>query len=83
VPSRLLERVQRRREFPTRLTQRMQIIIQNRVIRRVLGGVQPIKVPWFLKLMQAWPVLLRVPARAVGIGARPEHVKTPDAHRER
>jgi 2-polyprenyl-6-methoxyphenol hydroxylase-like FAD-dependent oxidoreductase len=83
VTSRLLERVQRRREFPTRVTQRMQIIIQNRVIRRVLGGVQPIKVPWFLKLMQAWPVLLRVPARAVGIGARPEHVKTPDAHRER
>lgn len=82
VPPRLLERVQRRREFPTRVTQRMQIIIQNRVIRRVLGGVQPIEVPWFLKLMQAWPVLLRVPARAIGMGVRPEHVKTPDAHQQ-
>jgi len=77
----LLERVQRRREFPTRVTQRLQIVIQNRVIRRVLGAAQPLSVPWVVKLMQKWPVLLRIPGRAIGMGARPEHIRTPDVHR--
>lgn len=77
-----LQRVQRRREFPTRVTQRVQIIAQNRVVTPVLAGTQPIAVPWFLKLMQRLPVLQRIPARLVGLGARPEHVRTPDVHQQ-
>jgi len=72
-----LDAVQERREFPTRATQRLQILVQNRVIRRVLGSVHPLALPWPLKLMQGWPLLRRIPARVIGMGFRPEHVKTP------
>lgn len=71
-----LASVQKRREFPTRTTQRMQIVIQNNVIKRVLGSTH-IQAPWILKLVDRWPVLQRIPARVLGIGFRPEHVKTP------
>jgi len=72
-----LDAVQRRREFPTRATQRLQILAQNRVVRRVLGSVHPLTLAWPLKLMQRWPLLRRIPARVIGLGFRPEHVKTP------
>jgi 2-polyprenyl-6-methoxyphenol hydroxylase-like FAD-dependent oxidoreductase len=73
-----LAAVQKRREFPTRATQRMQIAVQNNVIKRVLGSTR-IKVPWILKLFDRWPLLQRIPARFIGMGFRPEHVKTPAA----
>jgi 2-polyprenyl-6-methoxyphenol hydroxylase-like FAD-dependent oxidoreductase len=71
-----LRRVQRRRNFPTRATQRLQLIIQNNVIRRVLGRAEALTLPWPLKLLRRWPFLRRIPARIVGVGFRPEHVKT-------
>jgi len=71
-----LHAVQRRREFPTRATQRLQLVIQNNVIRRVLGSSKPLSLPWILKLMRRWAFLRRIPARLIGIGFRPEHVKT-------
>ncbi len=74
-----LASVQKRREFPTRATQRMQILIQNNVIKRVLGSSR-IQAHWLLKLVDRWPLLQRIPARIVGIGFLPEHVKTPDIH---
>jgi len=73
-----LAAVQERREFPTRATQRMQIAIQNSVIKRVLGSTR-VKAPWILKLVDRWALLQRIPARLIGMGFRPEHVKTPDA----
>lgn len=74
-----LRAVQRRREFPTRATQRLQIVVQNRIIRRVLGRAKPLTVPAPLKLMQRWPFLRRIPARVIGMGFRPEHVQTPES----
>jgi len=73
-----LARVQRRRELPTRIIQRMQVLIQDRVIRRVLASTAPIELPWALRMLRRWPVLRRLPARLVGIGFRPEHVETPE-----
>jgi 2-polyprenyl-6-methoxyphenol hydroxylase-like FAD-dependent oxidoreductase len=73
-----LDAVQRRRSFPTRATQRLQLAIQNNLIRRVLGSGEPLTLPWPLKLLRRWPFLRRLPARVVGIGFRPEHVRTPD-----
>lgn len=76
-----LETVQQRREFPTRATQKLQIAIQNQVIRRVLGSSTPLKLPFLLRLLREFPVLRRIPARVIGIGFRPEHIHTRDAHR--
>ena len=73
-----LQAVQKRRSFPTWATQRLQIAIQNNVIRKVLGSSKALALPWPLKLMRRWPILRRIPARVVGVGFRPEHVKTPD-----
>ena len=73
-----LEAVQRRRTFPTRATQRLQLIVQNNVIRRVLSSTKPLTPPWPVKLLGRWPFLQRIPARVVGVGFRPEHVKTPE-----
>ena len=67
--------VQRRREFPTRMTQRMQLFMQERVIGRVLAGSGPSRLPWPVRLMQRFPVLRRIPARLIGMGFRPEHVR--------
>ena len=72
-----LDAVQKRRMFPTRATQRLQLAIQNNVIRRVLGSTKPLALPWFFKLFQRFPYLRRIPARLVGIGFRPEHVHFP------
>ena len=73
-----LHAVQRRRNFPTQATQWLQIIIQNTVIRRVLGKAKPLTLPGPLKLLRRWPILRRIPARLIGVGFRPEHVKTAD-----
>jgi 2-polyprenyl-6-methoxyphenol hydroxylase-like FAD-dependent oxidoreductase len=69
-----LERVQQRRELPTRITQRMQLLVQNRVIRRVLSGGK-FSPPLLIRLIARFPFLNRIPARLIGIGFRPEHVK--------
>jgi 2-polyprenyl-6-methoxyphenol hydroxylase-like FAD-dependent oxidoreductase len=70
-----LRAVQRRRELPTRLTQRMQVLIQNRVISNVLRGTATPKPPWAVRILGRYPVLRRLPARAVAMGFRPEHIR--------
>ena len=69
-----LARVQQRREFPTRIVQRAQVMIQERVLRPALRGRGPQQLPWPLKLLRWFPMLRRIPARLVGVGVRPEHV---------
>jgi 2-polyprenyl-6-methoxyphenol hydroxylase-like FAD-dependent oxidoreductase len=72
-----LHAVQRRREFPTRATQRLQVFLQNRVIGRVLQSTSKTSPPRLLLLLGLVPFLRRIPARLIGLGVRPEHVKTP------
>src|SRR5438445_754333 len=60
--------VQQRRNFPTRATQGLQIVIQKNVIRLVLGSAKPLTLPWPLKLLRRWPILRRIPARVIGVG---------------
>jgi len=71
-----LEHVQQRREFPTRFTQRLQIVLQNNIIGPALGGRRP-KAPLFMKMLQ-WPLLRRIPGRLLALGIRPEHIRTPE-----
>ena len=73
-----LDRVQKRREFPTRIIQRLQVVVQNNVIDRVLGAGKGLQAPLLLRLMSHLAPLRRIPARIVGVGVRPEHVHTPD-----
>jgi len=74
VSQRDLEAVQRRREFPTRATQRLQVIVQNRVIGRVLASTAKMSPPFAVRLLGWMPLLRRLPARLIGLGFRPEHV---------
>jgi len=78
VTEEALYEVQRRRTFPTRATQRLQLVVQDNVIKNVLGSSKALSVPWGLKLLEKLPVLRRIPARLLGLGFRPEHVKTPE-----
>jgi 2-polyprenyl-6-methoxyphenol hydroxylase-like FAD-dependent oxidoreductase len=70
-----LQRVQERRELPTRIVQRAQVMVQERVMGPTLSGKGPQQLPFALKLLRWFPMLRRIPARLVGIGIRPEHVR--------
>lgn len=74
----LLASLQRRREFPVRVVQRVQLAIQNRIISRALeaDGRQP-RIPWLLRLLLKFRVVRNRPARLFGYGIRQEHVRTP------
>ena len=69
-----LQRVQQRREWPTNMTQRVQLMIQNRVIKRVLTDRDRLSPPFAIRLLALLPFLRRIPARMIGLGFRPEHV---------
>lgn len=74
-----LARVQHRRTFPTRVTQRLQVLAQNRVAQPVLRSTGPLRVNWLIRLIDRTPMLQTIPARIVGVGVRPEHVHSPAA----
>jgi 2-polyprenyl-6-methoxyphenol hydroxylase-like FAD-dependent oxidoreductase len=75
-----LDAVRRRREFPVRMTQRMQVIVQNNIVSAALKpGNQPLKAPLVMRLVTAVPWLQGVTARFIGLGVRPEHVHSPVA----
>jgi 2-polyprenyl-6-methoxyphenol hydroxylase-like FAD-dependent oxidoreductase len=73
-----LDAVRRRREFPTRMTQTMQVVVQNNLISIALKpGDRPLQVPLFVRLVNAVPWLQGITARFVALGVRPEHVRSP------
>ncbi len=76
-----LAKVQKRRQWPTRATQWFQVQVQQRIIAPVLGGSTSLKLPLLLRLLARYPILRRIPARLVGVGVRPEHVRSPEARR--
>jgi 2-polyprenyl-6-methoxyphenol hydroxylase-like FAD-dependent oxidoreductase len=73
-----LKRVQARREFPTRITQWIQVTLQNSVISRALQARGEFKVPLAIRLLARFALLRRIPARLLGLGVRPEHVRAPE-----
>jgi len=70
-----LEAVQQRRLLPTRVTQRLQVLVQRRLITRVLAARGSFRAPLVVRLLRLFPGLTRIPARLIGIGIRPEHVE--------
>jgi len=78
-PEEELDAVRRRREFPVRMTQAMQVIAQNNIVSAALKpGGAPLKVPLVVRLITAVPWLQGITARFVAIGVRPEHVHSPE-----
>ncbi len=74
-----LRRVQQRREFPTQMTQRFQVFAHRRFIGPALRNAGPMhRLPLPFRLLRRFPVLRRIPARMIGVGFRPEHVRTRD-----
>jgi 2-polyprenyl-6-methoxyphenol hydroxylase-like FAD-dependent oxidoreductase len=71
-----LRLVQHRREWPTRVTQRLQMFVQDRVIKRVLESAERLPPPRSIRFLARFPLLSRIPASLIGIGFRPEHVRT-------
>jgi 2-polyprenyl-6-methoxyphenol hydroxylase-like FAD-dependent oxidoreductase len=69
-----LKKVQARRDFPTRATQRLQLTMQNTIIAPTLAATGKVKPPLMLRLLTSVPLLSRIPARLLGLGFRPEHV---------
>ena len=74
----MLRKVQERREFPTRTTQRLQLFIQDHVVSNILARTTRPSAPFAVRLLDWLPVLRRIPARLLGLGFRPEHVRTPE-----
>jgi len=70
-----LHAVQRRRELPTRLTQALQVLVQNRVVTNVLRATNTPRPPWQVRMLDRYPFLQRIPARVMGMGFRPEHIR--------
>ncbi|MBJ6126036.1 FAD-dependent oxidoreductase [Microvirga splendida] len=75
VDAEQLALVQKRREWPTRMTQRLQVLLQNRLITPVLNSAGPVSPPRLVRWLARWSLFRRIPARLVGIGFRPEHVR--------
>jgi 2-polyprenyl-6-methoxyphenol hydroxylase-like FAD-dependent oxidoreductase len=79
-PDPLLHKVEERRLWPTRMTQGMQKAAQDRIIAPLLASNTPMaRPPLAARLMARFPVLRRIPARLIGMGFRPEHVRSPKA----
>jgi len=79
IGTKTLALVQKRREFPTKVIQKLQITIQNGISNRRATGNTNKKPPLVFRLLTRFPILQRIPARVIGMGIRPEHVKTPEA----
>jgi len=73
-----LNLVQRRREWPMKVTQGFQVLVQNRVLAPHLHSRTIPKPPFALRLLNQWKWLRQFPARFLGMGVRPEHIHTPD-----
>ncbi len=73
-----LDAVRRRRAFAVRMTQAMQVVVQNRLISMAIRqDKQPLHLPLVLRIVSAIPWLQGITARFAAVGVRPEHVHSP------
>ena len=76
----LLSKVQKRREWPTRMIQAGQQAAQDRIIGRLLEPGPPLATaPLAVRMLDRFPVLRRIPGRIIGLGVRRERVRSPSA----
>jgi 2-polyprenyl-6-methoxyphenol hydroxylase-like FAD-dependent oxidoreductase len=76
----ILHRVQDRRMWPTMVIQSGQKAAQDRLIGRILQADKPItEAPLFVRLLDRYPLLRRIPGRIIGLGIRRERVRSPNS----
>ena len=74
-----LAAVEKRRMWPARVTQFVQVAVQNNIIAPTLAGSGPMRAPLVFRLTRRFAFLRRLLGRGIGLGARPEHIRTPQA----
>jgi 2-polyprenyl-6-methoxyphenol hydroxylase-like FAD-dependent oxidoreductase len=75
-----LDAVRQRRLWPVKIVQWAQVAVHNRVLRPTLAGVRTVvTAPWPVRLLDRYASLRRWPAQIIGVGVRPEHVRSPEA----
>ncbi len=73
-----LDGVRRRRLMAVKAIQALQVTIQTRILKPVISGeMRHLPVPWPVKLLDSVPWLRRWPAQLLGVGLRPERVRSP------
>ena len=70
-----LAEVQRRREWPVRVVQRMQSVMQNNLLAKVLASEGSTRVPWIVRLLVRIPILRDLPTRLIAFGPRRVHLE--------
>jgi 2-polyprenyl-6-methoxyphenol hydroxylase-like FAD-dependent oxidoreductase len=73
-----LAKIQKRREFPTKMTQNFQVFVQNRIINEVINETDTESIPFPLRVIQSVTLLQKILAHVIGLGIRQEHIQTPD-----
>lgn len=73
-----LDAVRKRREYPVRMTQQFQVMMQTNVISAALDDTKPFNIPLAVRIVDAVPFLQGLLARVIGLGFRPEHVHSPE-----
>jgi 2-polyprenyl-6-methoxyphenol hydroxylase-like FAD-dependent oxidoreductase len=74
-----LDKVQARRQFPTMVIQAVQVAAQKRLLAPTLAATKTPEPPFIIKALDRWPWARQFPARLIGMGVRPEHVRPPRA----
>jgi hypothetical protein len=69
--------VQRQREWTIRVIQRMQSIMQNKLLATALTSQSPARVPWQIRLLVRIPILRDVPSRLIAFGPRRVRLRNP------
>jgi 2-polyprenyl-6-methoxyphenol hydroxylase-like FAD-dependent oxidoreductase len=71
-----LKAVQTRRERAANVTQRVQVFLHKNVLEPIFESRETVAPPALLKLVERYPRLRRIPGRMLGMGFRPEHIRT-------
>jgi len=76
VLSRHLAAVEARRRFPTKATQKLQLMMRSDRRKRETKNARPDGPPAFMRHLARWPILAHLAGRLIGVGFRPEHVRS-------
>lgn len=76
VLSRHLAAVEARRRFPTKATQKLQLMMRSDRRKRETKNGRPDGPPAFMRHLARWPILAHLAGRLIGVGFRPEHVRS-------